>query len=87
MQFSIKVKLIPTQEQKDILLKMIKTYKEACNFFSQRRSHCGCIDKHNRKNQSSFFCKSCGFSVQTNFNGGIDIAPSKSELDNRSWQM
>ena len=35
MQLSIKIKLIPNQEQKDILLKTIETYNEACNFVSQ----------------------------------------------------
>lgn len=35
MQLSIKVKLIPSQEQKDILLETIKNYNEASNFVSQ----------------------------------------------------
>ena len=35
MQLSIKVKLIPNQEQKDILLQTIETYNKACNFVSQ----------------------------------------------------
>ena len=35
MQLSIKVKLAPSQEQKDILLKTIEAYNEACDFISQ----------------------------------------------------
>lgn len=35
MKLSIKIKLIPTKEQKDILLETIETYNEACNFVSQ----------------------------------------------------
>jgi len=35
MQLSIKIKLVPSQEQKDILLNTIEAYNEACNFVSQ----------------------------------------------------
>lgn len=35
MQLSVKLKLAPTEEQKEILLKTIETYNEACNFVSQ----------------------------------------------------
>ena len=35
MQLSIKIKLVPSQEQKDILLETIETYNEACDFVSQ----------------------------------------------------
>lgn len=35
MQLSIKVKLVPSQEQKSILLKTIEAYNEACSFVSQ----------------------------------------------------
>jgi len=35
MQLSIKIKLIPSQEQKSILLKTLETYNKACDFVSQ----------------------------------------------------
>ena len=35
MQLSIKIKLVPSQKQKDILLETIESYNEACNFVSQ----------------------------------------------------
>jgi len=44
------------------------------HYTSQRCSNCGYIASHNRKNQSSFVCKSCNFSVNADFNGAINIA-------------
>jgi IS605 OrfB family transposase len=44
------------------------------HYTSQKCSNCGYIAKHNRKNQSNFSCKSCGFSVHADLNGAINIA-------------
>jgi len=44
------------------------------HYTSQRCSNCGYIAKHNRKNQSSFVCKSCNFSVNADLNGATNIA-------------
>lgn len=41
---------------------------------SQRCSSCGYIAKHNRKSQSVFLCKSCGFSANADYNGAVNIA-------------
>ena len=44
------------------------------HYTSQRCSSCGYIAKHNRKNQSSFVCRSCDFSANADYNGAINIA-------------
>lgn len=44
------------------------------HYTSQRCSNCGYIAKHNRKNQSNFVCRSCGFSANADHNGAINIA-------------
>lgn len=44
------------------------------HYTSQRCSNCGYINKHNRKTQSNFVCKSCGFSANADINGAINIA-------------
>jgi len=44
------------------------------HYTSQRCSVCGYIAKHNRKNQSTFLCRSCGFSLNADHNGAINIA-------------
>ena len=52
-----------------VILKAINPH-----YTSQRCSNCGYIDKHNRKNQLTFVCKSCGFSANADLNGAINIA-------------
>lgn len=44
------------------------------HYTSQRCSNCGYIDHKNRKTQSNFICKSCGFSANADLNGAINIA-------------
>lgn len=44
------------------------------HYTSQRCSCCGYVAKHNRKNQSNFICRSCGFSANADLNGAINIA-------------
>ncbi|MFH1565691.1 MAG: transposase [bacterium] len=44
------------------------------HYTSQRCSNCGYIAKHNRKNQSNFVCRSCGFSANADHNGAMNIA-------------
>ena len=43
------------------------------HYTSQRCSKCGYIAKHNRKNQSTFVCRSCGFSANADHNGAINL--------------
>lgn len=52
-----------------IVLKVVDPH-----YTSQRCSNCGYIAKHNRKNQSTFVCRSCGFSANADHNGAINIA-------------
>jgi len=52
-----------------IILKVVDPH-----YTSQRCSECGFVSKHNRKNQSSFTCRSCGFSANADHNGAINIA-------------
>lgn len=52
-----------------IVLKVVDPH-----YTSQRCSNCSYIAKHNRKSQSNFVCKSCGFSVNADFNGAINLA-------------
>lgn len=40
---------------------------------SQQCSQCGYIDRANRVSQSSFSCKSCGFSANADFNASLNI--------------
>lgn len=44
------------------------------HYTSQRCSVCDFVSKHNRKSQSNFVCKSCGFSTNADFNGAKNIA-------------
>jgi len=44
------------------------------HYTTQRCSNCGYVFKHNRKNQSNFTCRSCGFSANADLNGAINIA-------------
>ncbi len=44
------------------------------HYTSQRCSNCGYTAKHNRKSQSNFTCRSCGFSANADLNGAINIA-------------
>ena len=41
---------------------------------SRTCSHCGYISKSNRKTQSEFICIQCGFSLNADLNGAINIA-------------
>ena len=41
---------------------------------SRQCSSCGYIEKANRKNQSEFCCKKCGFSENADYNAAINIA-------------
>lgn len=43
-------------------------------YTSQQCSRCGNIDKRNRKTQSEFVCKSCGFSLHADENASINIS-------------
>lgn len=43
-------------------------------YTSQACSQCGCIDKSNRKNQSTFLCVSCGFAALADANAATNIA-------------
>jgi len=52
-----------------IILKVVDPH-----YTSQRCSECGFVSKHNRKNQSNFVCKSCGFSANADHNGAINLA-------------
>ena len=40
---------------------------------SRQCSHCGHIDKANRRTQSAFSCVSCGFSLNADYNAAINI--------------
>ncbi len=42
-------------------------------YTSQMCSQCGHISKSNRPNQSTFSCKSCGFSCNADWNAGLNI--------------
>lgn len=44
------------------------------HYTSQRCSSCGYTAKHNRKSQSNFVCRSCGFFANADHNGAINIA-------------
>lgn len=41
---------------------------------SRRCQVCGCIDKRNRRNQSTFSCVSCGFSANADTNAAVNIS-------------
>jgi len=43
-------------------------------YTSQTCSVCGCVDRANRKSQSSFSCVSCGFSANADTNAAVNIA-------------
>jgi len=43
-------------------------------YTSQACSDCGCVDKSNRKNQSTFLCKSCGFALNADLNAALNIS-------------
>lgn len=43
------------------------------HYTSQTCSHCGYTDKHNRKSQKHFLCKSCGFSANADINAASNI--------------
>jgi len=43
-------------------------------YTSQTCPVCGCVDKANRKSQSSFSCVSCGYSANADTNAAINIA-------------
>lgn len=45
-------------------------------YTSQTCSHCGYVDKENRKSQSEFVCKSCGFQHNADLNAAINILRS-----------
>ncbi len=42
-------------------------------YTSQMCSHCGYVSKANRPNQSTFSCKSCGFSCHADYNAALNI--------------
>lgn len=42
-------------------------------FTSQKCSHCGHIEKENRKSQAIFICKSCGFTANADYNASVNI--------------
>jgi IS605 OrfB family transposase len=43
-------------------------------YTSQTCSVCGCIDKANRPNQSTFSCVSCGYSASADHNAAVNIS-------------
>lgn len=43
-------------------------------YTSQACSECGCIDKRNRPNQSTFSCVSCGFALNADTNAALNIS-------------
>lgn len=43
------------------------------HYTSQTCSHCGYTDKHNRKSQKHFLCKSCGLSTNADINAASNI--------------
>lgn len=43
-------------------------------YTSQRCSQCGCIHRGNRKSQSLFLCRQCGYELNADLNGSINIA-------------
>ncbi len=45
-------------------------------FTSQTCSHCGHVDKENRKSQAKFECTECGFELNADHNAAINIARS-----------
>lgn len=45
-------------------------------YTSQTCSHCGYVDSENRKSQSEFVCKSCGFQCNADHNAAINILRS-----------
>jgi transposase len=49
---------------------------------SQECSACGCIDKENRKSQSKFVCKDCGFTANADINAAINILERGKHEDN-----
>jgi transposase len=44
------------------------------SYTSQRCSRCGYIDSGNRKSQSKFCCKSCGFACNADYNASQNIS-------------
>jgi IS605 OrfB family transposase len=52
----------------------IRVEKLSARYTSQACSQCGHIDPENRKSQSDFVCKQCGYKVHADYNAALNIA-------------
>jgi putative transposase len=52
----------------------VKLFEVDPKYTSQKCSHCGHIEKRNRKSQSLFSCVSCGYTTHADYNAACNIA-------------
>lgn len=65
--------------------------KVPAEYTSQTCSHCGCVDKENRKSQEKFVCQHCGYVANADVNAAVNIRSlghrllSGTKLDKCAW--